>query len=100
MLVYVPYFFTGGTMSKSHLFCPVYNYVDKIIVQSEKVIIKFTNPVIKRKLVPLGSPKADKMIWLEEQKPTLPEGWAEIIKNRKVVFHNTSISSLLMYGKK
>lgn len=95
MLVYVPYFITDGAMPKGQLNLPAYHHVDKIIVQSEKVIKDFKDEAIREKLVPLGSPKADRMIWLDENRPEIPKKLKDIIENKKVAMYNTSISSLL-----
>jgi len=100
MLVYVPYFFVGGKMPDSHLDLPAYKYVDKIIVQSDKVKEQMKKYLPESKIVALGSPKADRMIYLDEHKPKIPKYWTDIIKDKKVVMFNTSISGLLQYNEK
>ncbi|KAA8997977.1 hypothetical protein F4V43_17135 [Paenibacillus spiritus] len=100
LLVYIPYFFTGGSFPEAQLNLPSYQHVDYIIVQSEQAMNSFTDPVIRAKLLPLGSPKADQILRYEASPPPIPHEWKERIGSRKVVFYNTSISSLLEFGEK
>lgn len=94
-LVYVPYFSTLGNMSEAQASCMAYYFADYIIVQAEK-FRKFYDPELpKEKLVPLGSPKFDKVIRLCQNPPEPPEAWKEKMAGRKVYFYNTSINGLL-----
>lgn len=47
------------------------------------------------KIIPLGSPKFDKVICSKREDFELPADWKEKIKNKKVVLYNTSLSELL-----
>ncbi|WP_221796741.1 hypothetical protein [Paenibacillus typhae] len=100
LLVYVPYFFTGGDFPESQTSLPAYRNVDKIILQHEKIMDYFLDPVLKEKIMPLGSPKADRMLRMESERPVAPEEWSERIRNKKVVMYNTSVSSILQNGIK
>lgn len=95
LLVYVPYYTTSGGMSEAQSLCQAYFYVDYIIIQAEKYK-KYFDPVIpEEKLVPLGSPKFDRVIRLcnNPQEPSLK--WKEKMEGRKVYFYNTSINGML-----
>lgn len=99
-LVYVPYFVTGGDLAKSFCELPSYCNVDKIIIQSEKLIPYYSKTLTKNKLVPLGSPKFDRVFYYQKNKPAIPAVWAKRIGNKKVVFYNTSLSGILEFGQK
>lgn len=94
-LVYVPYFSTSGGMSEGQASCMAYYFADYIIIQAEK-FRKFYDPQLpQEKLVPLGSPKFDKVIRLCQNPPEPPETWKERMAGKKVYFYNTSINGLL-----
>lgn len=94
-LVYVPYFSTSGNMSEAQAFCMAYYFADYIIIQAEK-FRKFYDPELpKEKLVPLGSPKFDKVIRVCQNPTEPPEAWKEKMAGKKVYFYNTSINGLL-----
>ncbi len=94
-LVYVPYFITSGSMNAGQTSCMAYYFADYIIIQAEK-FRKFYDPDLPReKLVPLGSPKIDKVMRLCENPPEPPEAWKEKMTGRKVFFYNTSINGML-----
>ncbi len=94
-LVYVPYFSTSGGMSAGQASCMAYYFADYIVIQAEK-FRKFYDPELpQEKLVPLGSPKFDKVIRLCQNPPEPPEAWKERMAGRKVYFYNTSINGLL-----
>lgn len=94
-LVYVPYFSTSGGMSEGQASCMAYYFADYIIVQAEK-FRKFYDPQLpQEKLVPLGSPKFDKVIRLCQNPPEPPKEWKEKMAGKKVYFYNTSINGML-----
>jgi len=99
-LVYVPYFVTGGGLAKSFYELPSYCNVDKIIIQSEKLIPYYSKTLTKNKLVPLGSPKFDRIFYYEKNKSQIPDAWAKRIGNKKVVFYNTSLAGILEFKEK
>lgn len=99
-LVYVPYYITSGGVSEGQDNCAAYENVDYIILQVEKHK-QFINPVIPRKkLLALGSPKADKVIRLCQNPPELPESWKEKMAGKKVYFYNTSLNGMLANTRK
>ncbi len=94
-LVYIPYYATSGGMAEGQSLCPVYLNADYIIIQAEKYR-KFFDPMVDRKkLVPLGSPKFDKVIHMCANPPEPPVGWKEKMAGKKVYFYNTSIQGML-----
>lgn len=102
MLVYIPYFFTSGRMPETHRLQPVYAYADKVILQTEDMIDDIDDVVPRKKLLPLGSPKKERLIWMETHKAQLdfPEEWEKRTNGRKVILYNISISGLLKEREK
>lgn len=94
-LVYIPYYATSGGMSEAQGYCPSYYYVDYIVVQAEKYRKFFDPNLPKEKLLPLGSPKFDKVIRLCNNPPEPPKEWKEKMAGKKVYFYNTSINGML-----
>ncbi len=95
LLVYIPYFSTAGGMSEGQMQCPAYYSADYIIMQAEKYR-KFYDPELpKGKLLPLGSPKFDRVMRLCQNPPEAPEEWKEKMRGKKVYFYNTSINGML-----
>ena len=95
LLVYLPYYVTGGVVPEGHRFLPVHLHMDKMVIQSPKEERFFSQELFQGKLLPLGSPKFDKVVAYEKKKPAIPEEWKEKIEGKKVFFYNTSLSSLL-----
>lgn len=94
-LVYIPYYSTAGGMSEGQASCPVYYEADYIIIQAEKYR-KFYDPALpKEKLIPLGSPKFDKVLRLCQNPPEPPAEWKEKMAGKKVYFYNTSLNGML-----
>jgi len=110
-LVYVPYFVGNGTDIQEH-FCtlPACIFAHKVIVQTEeerKIYINTYKEFAKKNNVPerfdrigekflaLGSPKLDKAVTAKREDYEIPPEWEKLINNKKVVFYNLSIGSLL-----
>lgn len=123
-LVYIPYFIWDEIEPDDHdkvkgieHFCavPAVVYADKVVVQSEKMrriyinvmsetMGENTREIWKKKILGLGSPKIDKVLNLKKEDLEIPEEWLRIIKKsdenwKKVVFYNTSVSTLLAYDE-
>lgn len=93
-LVYVPYFFNGSELPGAHRKLPSYDNFDYIVVASDtaaKQLAEYNNP---EKVLALGSPKIDRMLWMNENY-TLPEEWKNRIGGRKTVLYNVSLNSML-----
>lgn len=94
-LVYVPYYSTAGGLSEGQGLCSAYLHADYIVVQAEKYI-NFIDPVIPReKILPLGSPKFDRVLRLCQNPPQPPAEWKAKMEGKKVYFYNTSIGGML-----
>lgn len=94
-LVYVPYYATSGGMSEGQSLCPAYFHADYIIIQSEKFRRFFDPAVPGEKLLPLGSPKFDRVVRICSRKKELPDLWKEKLEGKKAYFYNTSINGML-----
>ncbi|MCH5261312.1 MAG: hypothetical protein J1F42_00200 [Lachnospiraceae bacterium] len=94
-LVYIPYYCTSGGMNEAQGYALSYYFADCIVIQAEKYR-KFFDPSLPHgKLLPLGSPKFDKVVRLCNNPPEPPEEWKEKMAGKKVCFYNTSISGML-----
>lgn len=94
-LVYIPYYTTSGGMSEGQASCPAYYFADYIIIQAEKYRKFFDPELPQEKLVPLGSPKFDKVIRLCNNPPEPPQEWKAQMEGKKVYFYNTSLNGML-----
>ena len=95
MLVYIPYYATSGGMSVDRGCMLSYYYADYIIIQSEKYRKFFDPNLPEEKLLPLGSPKFDKIIRLCNNPPEPPTEWKKKMAGKKVFFYNVGINGLL-----
>lgn len=105
LLIYIPYFVAVDDVQEH--FCTVAGcvFAHKVVLQSEKIrdtyvrIFKeaygngFGKP--EDKFIALGSPKYDKVLNTKREDCKLPQDWRELIGDKKVIFYNTSIGSLL-----
>ena len=119
-LVYVPYFVLEeidpedkAAVDGMKHFCLTSGVVnaDKVIVQSEKMRQVYVNVMIEyagentrsyweNKILGLGSPKVDKVLKTRKEDLEIPNEWLKIIQKsdgswKKIVFYNTSVSTLL-----
>ncbi|MBR5162784.1 MAG: hypothetical protein IKW79_02035, partial [Schwartzia sp.] len=108
-LVYVPYFVVGARWPEIHNRLVVYQNMDWMVVQREKMPVAPALPQISEifgkeerymdeflpaeKLLPLGAPKIDRLFYCERHR-VCPDGWKDFIRGRKVILYNTSLSSL------
>lgn len=95
LLVYIPYYATSGNMNEGRGACPAYYNVDYIILQAEKYRSFFDSELPQDRLLPLGSPKFDRVINICNNPPEPPEEWKEKMAGKKVYFYNTSINGML-----
>ncbi len=95
LLVYVPYYATSGGMSEGQSALSAYFHADYIITQSKRHQPFFAPSIPREKLLPLGSPKFDRVIRMAEERPEPPAGWREKMQGKTVYFFNTSIGGLL-----
>lgn len=122
LLCYIPYYIAIDQSNSEFLVnTKGVIYADKVFVQSEKLkencIETYANlgsdasnreklkQVAKNKFVALGSPKFDKIVNTKIEDIFVPEDWANLINNsdgskKKVVFYNTSLSTILLSREK
>ncbi|MCI7791070.1 MAG: hypothetical protein MR531_09910 [Lachnospiraceae bacterium] len=98
-LVYVPYYITTGYISPEHLYVPVCQNMDYMIAQSEKFKSGCEGMNYYDKVLPLGSPKADRMIHMCRDGVEIPEDWKPVLQGKKSVMLNTSIGCFLTFGE-
>lgn len=94
-LVYIPYYSTTGGMSEGQYKCPAYYHADYIIIQAEKYYKFFDEELPREKLVPLGTPKFDRVIKTCNNPPEPPDEWKRKMAGKKVYFYNTSLAGML-----
>ena len=101
-LVYVPYFVVGDTIAEHFCQAPGVVNADHVIVQDENIKEQYEryypggNPPAG-KFLALGSPKFDKVQHTTRADYTLPTEWLRLIRGRKIVLYNTSLTTMLNY---
>lgn len=121
MLVYLPYFVGINNRVGEH-FCttPGVMYADRVIVESEKVKKSYIDSIRKfeqesnckgifgdldQKILPLGSPKLDRIRrMVESGVAEIPEEWESRLykadgKRKKIIFYNTTVDALLKHSE-
>ncbi len=98
LVVYSPYYVNGGKVSETYLGLPMNDNVDYILAQSEYAKECYRNYRCYDKVLPLGSPKLDRVIRLSKNRPQMPEEWQAVIGKRKTLMLNTSIACMLRQG--
>ena len=94
-LVYVPYYVNTGFISEAFQKLPSFYCMDYIIVQSEMAKESCKDAHFYNKVLPLGSPKLDKVINFAKYGVCMPEEWKEILQKKKVLMLNTTINDIL-----
>jgi len=117
-LVYIPYFIlkeinvkddnvvennshfvlNSGVINSNYTVVQSYNIKDFYV----KVLSAKTNlnkSSLNSKILPLGSPKCDKLRNLSKQDIIVPDSWSNIIGDKPIVLYNTGINSLLKYDE-
>lgn len=94
-LIYIPYYSTAGGMAESQSLCPAYLHADYIVIQQESYRELFDENLPDEKFLAFGSPKFDRIIRMCQNPPSIPDGWKDIVKGKKVYFYNTSIGGML-----
>ena len=94
-LVYVPYGIWGADIPESHQNLPVHKNMDYMVVQTRKQAKFYQGQEFERKLLPLGSPKFDRVVNYQKSGVEMPEEWKNILDGKVKFFYNTSLSVLL-----
>ncbi len=100
-LVYVPYYANTGFIASVQLQMPVLRNMDYMVVQSENAKETCKDAHFYNRVLPLGSPKFDKVINKSNNvlPVDIPQEWRAIIKDKKVLMLNTTINDLLEYNE-
>ena len=93
-LVYIPYFTSMGILTNNPNSLIDFQHIDFIVAQN-KLHRKSFPTSAQEKCILLGSPKFDRVFNLKKKKFDIPKEWEEIVKGRKVIFFNTSITLML-----
>ncbi|MBO5228128.1 MAG: CDP-glycerol glycerophosphotransferase family protein [Lachnospiraceae bacterium] len=120
-LVYIPYFVgINDTVPDRLITLNGVLYAHKVIVQSENVKQDYIKAIrklekehncegmygdIENKILPLGSPKYDKVMGSKAEDYDIPEEWARLIvredgTRKKVILYNTTVHTLLNTDEK
>lgn len=102
-LLYCPYYSTVGMIPKGQSLCKGYLYADCILTQSEYQMGFYDKSIPRTKFLPMGSPKFDKVIRLNNERITNPDKfnsripleWQNKRAGKTVYFFNTSITGIL-----
>lgn len=96
-LVYIPYFIaTSGIPGDEFALLPVYTQADYLITQSKKAARCINDIIPRSKILPMGSPKLDKVIRLCQNPPQIIEEWKSKMVGKTVYFYNTSLTGMLI----
>lgn len=95
MLVYIPYYATTGGMGGGQYSCSAYYYADYVVMQAERYRKFFDVNLPQEKLLPLGSPKFDRVVRACANPPEPPIAWRAKLEGKRVYFYNTTIGGLL-----
>lgn len=95
MLVYVPYYMSNNTVSDDFIKVPGAVNADRIIVQSEEMAKIYKKYFPEEKILTLGTPKIDKILTTKKENIDIPEEWKKKIQNKKVIFYNTHLVSIM-----
>lgn len=109
-LVYIPYFIIANQSSQINVVnIPLCKNVDKVILQSDRVLKMASDKLaeslgrplgdLKNKLIALGSPKIDSIVNMKKEDYELPDAWEKLINGKKVILYNTSIGTALAETK-
>lgn len=99
-LVYVPYYVNAGMLSHEHKVLPCYEHVDYIVLQSKQAKEDCRGMYYYDKILPLGSPKLDRVIRKCKEGVSMPKSWESVIGGRRTLMLNSTIADLLQYNEK
>lgn len=96
-LVYIPYYVTSGFFARDHRMLSVYQNMDYMVCQSKffKKCAELDKLFYTAKMLPLGSPKLDKVVHKCKDGYVVPETWKPMLHGKKSVMLNTSLNCVL-----
>lgn len=98
-LVYVPYYVNGAAGTPELSKAAGYSSADVVIAQNVADAAAMRKEGPDKLVEALGSPKTDRILRLDRQKPLMPPEWDAALRGKKVFLLNTSLSGLLQFGK-
>lgn len=102
-LVYVPYFVSGPVVTAALCQTPGIVNADYVMLETEAVKAQYERNYPggeppKGKFLALGSPKYDKILTGKKKTYPLSEEWQRMVRGKKIVLYNTSLSAALQYS--
>jgi hypothetical protein len=97
-LVYVPYYVSRFKNQPHFYDVAAQTAADVIIAQNDEAADLFKRAAPDKTVLALGSPKTDRILRLDAEKPEMPPKWARILNGKKIFLLNTSINSLLKHS--
>ena len=114
-LVYIPYFvldeiIPGNESAEEQIsgfvLTPAVLNADEVIVQSEDMRQVYINVLLcntdqknrsywEKHILGIGSPKIEKVLASKKEDFEIPAAWEKIVKERKIILYNTSLSAIL-----
>ena len=94
-LVYVPYYANTGFIAEDFQQLPVCAHMDYMIVQSELAKESCKGKNFYDKILPLGSPKFDNIMYKTRNGVQVPDEWEKVIEGKKTLMLNTTINDIL-----
>ena len=112
-LVYISYFILAEGMYEGMCVSPGTVYSDVVIAHSQRAKEDYVRNIkawylsesdmrghevekmLREKILPLGSPKIDKVVNGRREDYSLPEEWNTLLKGKKAVLYNTGVSGIL-----
>lgn len=95
LLVYIPYFASANGISEGMSILPAYKNADWWIVPSPEFKESAAGNPFYDKMLPLGSPKYDRVIRLIQDKVKAPAEWGEVDRNRKILVISSTLNTML-----
>lgn len=100
-LVYVPYYVAGGIGTQVIADVAVAQKTDYIIAESDEAKAQFeARGAARGRVLALGSPKVDRVLQMEKDRPPMPAEWREKLEGKKVLLLNTSLMGMLGANEK
>ena len=103
LLVFVPYFVLGDTVSEGFSQTPALYSANYVILQNERIKFQFQKYYQgqdKDKFLAMGSPKIDKVLKSRKENSYIPTSWQNKIGTKKVLLFNTTLGVYLLFREK
>lgn len=94
-LIYIPYFVSGRTVKDFYCVMPGVKNAWRVFVQSEAVRDVYLKYNQQEKIVTVGAPQIDKVVYNELHKPEAPDEWKRAVDGRKVFLLNTHLEHII-----